>query len=45
MILICKGHSFLSQVVLGVGGGGVERHVSVPLWAKTWAEVWSLGPS
>ena len=25
--------------------GGVERHFSVPLWAKTWAQDWSLGPS
>ena len=25
------------------GGGGVERHFNVPLWAKTWAEDWSLG--
>ena len=29
----------------GGGGDGVERHHSVPLWAKTWAEDWSLGPS
>ena len=27
------------------GGGGVERHFSVPLWAKSWAEYGSLGPS
>ena len=25
-----------------VGGGGVKRHFSVPLWAKTWAEDFSL---
>ena len=29
----------------GGGGGGVERHFSVLLWAKTWAEDWSLSPS
>ena len=32
-------------VVVVVVGGGVERHFSVPLWAKTWTEALSLGPS
>ena len=38
---MCVGWWWWGVVVVG----GVEKHFSVLLWTKTWAEDWSLGPS